>query len=102
MARITVVTGVLLILLGVVFFVATGVQHPTSLIASGFGLVLMVCGLIANTDDAKKRMLWMHIAVTVGLLGFLMTAFMGIKALAHWSTLAPVHRTAATEQLIMA
>ena len=44
----------------------------------------------------------MHIAVTVGLIGFLFPAFMAIKALTHWAALAPVHRTAAQEQMIMA
>ncbi len=102
MAKIALITGVLLIVLALGFFFATGAAHPTSLIPGGFGLLLLICGVVANTEDAKKRMLWMHIAVTVGLLGFLMTAFMGIKALTHWSTLAAVHQTAATEQIIMA
>lgn len=102
MGRIAVITGVVLIVLALGFFFATGSAHPTSLIPGGFGLLLLICGLLANTEDAKKRMLWMHIAVTVGLLGFLMTAFMSIKALTHWSTLAPVHQTAAAEQMIMA
>jgi hypothetical protein len=35
-----------------------------------FGLVLALAGALANTEDSKRRMLWMHIAVTVGLLGF--------------------------------
>jgi Na+-transporting methylmalonyl-CoA/oxaloacetate decarboxylase beta subunit len=101
-ARITQVVGIILVLLGVGFFVATGTAHPTSLIPAGFGIVLFVCGLLAKTEDAKRRMLWMHIAVTIGLLGFLMTAFMGVKALTRWSALAPVHQTAATEQIAMA
>ena len=102
MARITRVTGIVLMVLALVYFFATGSTHPTSLIPGGFGLVLLLCGIVANTEDAKKRMLWMHIAVTIGLLGFLMTAFMGIKALTRWSALAPVHQTAAIEQLLMA
>jgi hypothetical protein len=101
-ARLTQVFGAILVVLGIAYFVATGTTHPTSLIPAGFGLVLFVCGVLAKTEDAKRRMLWMHIAVTVGLLGFLMTAFMGGKALTHWSALAPVHQTAATEQLAMA
>jgi hypothetical protein len=36
-------------------------------------VVLALCGLLANTEDSKRRMLWMHVAVTVGLLGFLGT-----------------------------
>jgi hypothetical protein len=73
MHKITIVFGVLLILLGVACYVATGSAHPTSLIPASFGLVLAILGFLANNEDAKKRMLWMHIAVTVGLLGFLAT-----------------------------
>ena len=43
------------------------------MIPAGFGLVLIVLGALANSSDAKRRMLFMHIAVTVGLLGFLGT-----------------------------
>jgi hypothetical protein len=73
LAKLTIVFGVLLIALGVAGFVLTGSQHPTALIPVGFGLVLCVCGVLANTEDSGRRMLWMHIAVTVGLLGFLAT-----------------------------
>jgi hypothetical protein len=32
---------------------------------------LGIAGALAITNDAKQRMIWMHVAVTVGLLGFL-------------------------------
>lgn len=102
MARLTRVTGIVLIVLGIVYFVMTGSAHKTSLIPTWFGLALFVCGLLANTEDAKKRMLWMHIAVTVGLLGFLFPAFRGGMALAHSATLTVVQRTAAQEEMAMA
>jgi len=73
MHKLTITFGILLILLGVVCFVATGHTHPTSLIPAGFGVLLAIFGALASSDDAKKRMLWMHIAVTVGLIGFLAT-----------------------------
>jgi hypothetical protein len=66
------VFGVLLILLGAGAFLLTG-HHPHSFIPMGFGVLLALLGALANTEDAKKRMLFMHIAVTVGLLGFLGT-----------------------------
>jgi len=72
MAKLTVVFGVLLIALGAVAFVLLG-HHPHTLIPAIFGLLLAIFGALAITDDAKKRMLFMHIAVTVGLLGFLGT-----------------------------
>lgn len=74
MARFTILTGIVLILLGVFSFMATGSKAPTSLIPAVFGFVLSACGVLARTTDLKKRGLWMHVAVTVGLLGFLSTA----------------------------
>jgi Transmembrane proteins 14C len=71
MAKLTIAFGILLILLGIFGFVATGSAHPTSLIPAGIGLFFVLFGVMANTDDSKKRMLWMHISVTVALLVFL-------------------------------
>jgi hypothetical protein len=73
MGKLTIVFGVVLILLGVWGFVATGSAHPTALIPGGFGLLFILFGALASTENSKKRMLWMHIAVTVALLGFLGT-----------------------------
>jgi hypothetical protein len=74
MAKTTISFGVILILLGIFGFVATGSHAPTALIPAFFGLILGILGFLASTEDAKKRMLFMHIAVTLGLLGFLGTA----------------------------
>ena len=74
MARLTIFFGIVLILLGLLSFMNTGHQHPTSLIPSAIGLILAVCGALARTTDLKRRGLAMHIAATVGLLGFLGTA----------------------------
>lgn len=71
MAKITILVGVLLIVLGAVFYFLTEPHAPTSLIPAFFGIVLAVLGFLAQTQDAKRRALLMHIAVTVGLLGFL-------------------------------
>ena len=75
MAKLTIGFGVLLILLSAVAYTQLG-QHSHgihSLIPGLFGLLLVIFGALANTPVAKKRMLFMHIAVTVGLLGFLGT-----------------------------
>ncbi len=72
MGKLTIVFGVLLVLLGLGAFVMAG-HHPHSFIPLGFGLVLVVLGMLANTQDARRRMINMHVAVTVGLLGFLGT-----------------------------
>lgn len=102
MSRLTVVFGVVLLALGVASFVLTGSAHPTSLIPSGFGLLLCVSGVLANTEDARRRMLWMHVAATAGLLGFLGGASMVIVEYrkAHGAPLA--HPIAVEEQAAMA
>jgi hypothetical protein len=71
MAKLTIGFGVLLIILGIFGFVATGSAYPTALIPVGIGLLFVLFGFMANSPDTKKRMLWMHISVTVALLVFL-------------------------------
>jgi hypothetical protein len=75
LAKITIVFGVLLIVTGGVAFTLVGHQSHAihALIPALFGILLVIFGALANTPDAKKRMLHMHIAVTIGLLGFLGT-----------------------------
>jgi hypothetical protein len=74
MAKVTVLLGVVLIILGGASFILTGHKFPTSLIPAAFGILLITFGSMAETPDSRRRMLFMHIAVTVGLLGFLATA----------------------------
>ncbi len=74
MARLTILFGTILILLGVFTYMGTGSRFPTSLIPAGFGVLLAILGFLSRTTDLKRRALFMHIAVTVGLLGFLATA----------------------------
>src|ERR1700733_13988444 len=71
MAKLTIGFGILLILLGIFGFVGTGSAHPTALIPTGIGVLFVLFGFMATTEDSKKRMLWMHISVTVALLVFL-------------------------------
>lgn len=73
MAKITITFGVLLILLGFIGYEAPGVHSLTALIPAAFGIVLAILGILARTANQKKRMIVMHIAVTVGLIGFLGT-----------------------------
>jgi hypothetical protein len=73
MAKLTIGFGILLVVLGIFGYVATGSVHPTALIPAGIGLFFVLFGVMANTENSKKRMLWMHISVTVALLTFLGT-----------------------------
>lgn len=102
MAKLTIGFGVVLIVVGIASFVVTGSVHPTALIPVWFGIALILCGVLANTPNARRRMLWMHIAVTIGLIGFIFPAVMAIKdwVAAHGAPLA--HPAAVEEQSAMA
>jgi hypothetical protein len=104
MARLTLYFGAILIAIGIYFFITTGSTHPTALIPAWFGLALGILGLLANSGDARKRMLYMHIAVTIALLGFLFPGFMAVKDLvkAHADQMPLAHPPAVHEQLLMA
>ncbi len=78
MAKVTIVFGLLLIVLGIFGFVTTGSQHYTALIPTWIGILLAILGVLANSPDPKRRMLFMHIAVTVGLLSCIATFYGGI------------------------
>jgi multisubunit Na+/H+ antiporter MnhF subunit len=100
MTTTTVVTGALLIVLGLIGFVGTGSQHPTALIPAAFGLLLVVCGFVAKAPERRK--LWMHIAVTVGLLGFLGTISGLIKVVQMAGGATIARPEAAESQAVMA
>jgi hypothetical protein len=71
MARVTYVFGVLLMLVGLVGYFATGSIHPTALIPTWFGLALAVGGFLAVSPSEGRRKLFMHINVTIGLVGLI-------------------------------
>lgn len=71
MAKVTLVFAVLLVALGLIGYVGTGSQHVTALIPTWFGLALALFGLLAMSPSESRRKLFMHINVTVGLLGLL-------------------------------
>ena len=73
MAKLTIALGILLLLLAVAGFIATGSSHPTALIPAGVGVLFCLFGALAASPEPRKRMLWMHISVTVALLMFLGT-----------------------------
>jgi hypothetical protein len=69
LASRTIGIGIALIILGLVGFFATHMVSVTALIPAFFGVVLALLGALAR--DPRKRKLVMHIAVAVGLAGFL-------------------------------
>jgi uncharacterized membrane protein len=83
MAKITVVFAVLLIILGLVSYFGTGSQHPTALIPTWFGLALGVFGFLAMSPQESRRKLFMHINVTIGLVGFIGAAWRAVSSYGH-------------------
>jgi len=69
MANTTIAFGGMLILLGIGGYFGTAAASPTALIPAAFGVVLVLLGVIARGEARRK--IAMHIAVVVGLAGFL-------------------------------
>ncbi len=67
MAPVAMGCGVLLVLLGVGFYLGTDRVSPTPLIPAAFGVVFFILGLLARRD--RLRMHVMHAAALLGLAG---------------------------------
>ena len=87
MAKVTLVFAVLLIALGMAGYLGTGSAHSTALIPAWIGLALGFGGLLAISPNEGRRKLFMHINVTIGLLGFLGTVVEIVRSL--FSALSP-------------
>ena len=79
MAKVTLVFAVLLAALGLIGYLGSGSQHPTALIPLWFGVAMGIFGLLAISPSESRRKLFMHINVTVGLLGFIGGLVEGIR-----------------------
>lgn len=104
MAKLTIWVGVVLIGLGAWGFFGTGSAHPTALIPTWFGLALAVSGALAISPNEGRRKLWMHVAVTIGLLGFLGAGSRAVVELvkAHGGPFSREMAVATMDQLAMA
>lgn len=69
MPVITVAYGLLLIALGAGFYFGTGQESVTALIPAFFGVLVVVCGVLARREHLLKHA--MHGAAALGLLAFL-------------------------------
>jgi uncharacterized membrane protein len=87
-ARIAMIFGVLLAILGVVLYAMADPELKkewkalTAFIPTAFGAVLIVIGQIAQSGSDKVRMHSMHAAALVGLVGLVIPAYRVIAALA--------------------
>jgi len=83
LAKVTLIFAGLLIALGLAGYLGTGSQHATALIPTWFGVALGIFGLLAISPNESRRKLFMHINVTIGLLGFLGGAIEAIRGYVH-------------------
>lgn len=104
MSKLAIAFGILIALVGVAGYVATHFWH--AFIPVVLGALLVIFGVVANTENVKRRMVAMHIAATLGVLGFLGT-IPGVVALGgylsghHQDEVAGIavgHKTAAEVQ----
>jgi peptidoglycan/LPS O-acetylase OafA/YrhL len=103
MARVTYVFGILLVALGLIGYWGTGSIHPTALIPTWFGLALVAGGLLAISPSEGRRKLFMHINVTVGLLGLIGAIVSALREYGHARSLgADPDWKALSAQLAMA
>jgi hypothetical protein len=90
MAKVTLVFAVLLVALGLVGYLGTGSLHPTSLIPAWIGLTLGIFGFLAMSPNEGRRKLFMHVNVSIGLLGVLGTAAEIIRNFVSSKALDPI------------
>jgi hypothetical protein len=69
MSSLSTSVGLLLILLGVVGFFATGTESPTALIPAAFGGMMAILGSLGRRENLRKHT--MHGATAVALVGIL-------------------------------
>jgi len=73
MAKISLIFALLLVALGLLGYISTGSVHPTALIPTWIGLALGIFGFLAISPDERRRKVFMHINVTIALLGWIGT-----------------------------
>jgi hypothetical protein len=83
MAKVTLVFAVLLAALGLAGYLGTGSIHVTALIPLWFGLALGLGGFLAISPSESRRKLFMHINVTVALLGFIGATVEAVRGYVH-------------------
>lgn len=77
MPTTTIVSGVLLVLLGIIgyaFSVIDGNKSVTALIPAAFGILLVLFGALSKRNENLRKH-FMHVAVLIGLAGFVIPAY---------------------------
>jgi len=98
MAKISIIIGVLLIILGLYGYFGLDSESITALIPAFAGVPLLILGLFALNEKYRKTS--MHIAAAIALLGFIGSAMRAVPAL--FKNEIANHQEAFTIQLLMA
>ncbi len=69
MTRLTQAVAVILILTGVITFIATGAASMTALIPAFVGIAIGVCGVLATREKLRRHAI--HLALVFALIGAL-------------------------------
>lgn len=88
--------GLILIVLGIASYVATGRTSVTALIPALFGAIFVICALIARSESLRKHV--MHVAAAIALIGALASLVRAIPAVMDGGATRP----AVMSQLAMA
>ncbi|WP_298890242.1 hypothetical protein [uncultured Serinicoccus sp.] len=99
MPRTTTLLGVVLVVVGVVGWLAAGMTSWTALIPAILGAVLAVCGLLGRSNPK----VWIHAALVVALLGALGTIrnVLGLADLAGGDAERPLAVVAGTITFVL-
>lgn len=69
MSKLSIVTGIILTVLGLGGYAFSGGVSPTALIPAGFGVLFLVFGYLARTESMRRHA--MHGAALLSLLGII-------------------------------
>ncbi|MCP4580093.1 MAG: hypothetical protein GY839_00635 [candidate division Zixibacteria bacterium] len=97
--KVSMVYAALLIFLGLIAFVVTGMEHKTALIPAYFGLLAIILALVALIEKYRQHM--MHALSILAFIGFLGTFGGVIDLLTVFSGGEVTNPGAATAKAIM-
>ncbi|MGC9158453.1 MAG: hypothetical protein ACP5FH_05630 [Terracidiphilus sp.] len=83
MAKITLIFAAILIVFGMVAFFLTGVSQKAAFLPAEFGMLLAFCGAVAVSPNETRRKMFMHINVTIGVVGCAGGAIQAVRLYHH-------------------
>ena len=69
--KLTYIAGGVLVVVGVISYIASGAASLTALIPSGLGVLLLAAAVVARNDRIRRHV--MHVAMLIALVGIVAT-----------------------------